>query len=46
VKIKLDENIPVSLVEVLTLLGHDAPHGYWARFDRQNGPGDMDALST
>jgi predicted nuclease of predicted toxin-antitoxin system len=24
VKIKLDENIPVSLVEVLTLLGHDA----------------------
>jgi predicted nuclease of predicted toxin-antitoxin system len=39
VKIKLDENIPVSLAEVLTLLGHDAHtvigQGLTGRTDRE-----------
>jgi predicted nuclease of predicted toxin-antitoxin system len=39
VKIKLDENIPVSLVEVLKLLGHDAHtiigQGLTGRTDRE-----------
>ena len=28
------------------LIGSRCPHGYWARFDRQNGPRDLDAVSV
>jgi Domain of unknown function (DUF5615) len=42
VKVKLDENIPVSLVETLASLGHDVQ----TVIDRQSRCRDLEAVSA
>jgi hypothetical protein len=46
VKVKLDENIPVMLVEALTLLGHDVQTVIGQGLTGKNGSRDLEAMSA